>query len=320
MSAGSTSTVDDEAALPPPASVPPIHPPYPEPIEAYGWMLAGALSFAFMGAFTHLAGEQVDWRFVATIRAILSCLIACTIAWQTGAKLVVWGTPTVWMRSLSGSISLLATFYALTALPIAECLALTNMFPLWVAFLSWPMLGHLPGPANWVAALLAVLGVAMMGAAEIDQTGWSWNPAYLVALGASVTSAIAMIGLHRLRGMAPSAIVAHFSGVGVLFCIASLAMPGTPAVELKGLTPIVAMIILAVGITATIGQLCITRAFASGPPSKVSVVALTQVVFAMVLDLIIWHREIDIAKVIGMGLILLPTAWVMTHQEEEAQE
>ncbi len=126
-----------------------------------------------------------------------------------------------------------------------------------------------------------------------------------------------MIGLHRLRGMAPSAIVAHFSGVGVLFCLVSLAIPGTPAVDLQGLTPTVAIIILAVGITATIGQLCITRAFASGPPSKVAVVALTQVVFAMVLDLLIWHRQIDIAKVIGMGLILLPTAWVMTHQQEE---
>jgi drug/metabolite transporter (DMT)-like permease len=279
-------------------------------------MLLGALSFAFMGALTHLAGEQVDWRLVATVRAILSCAIASAIAWHRGAQLVIVGTPTVWLRSLSGSVSLLATFYALTALPIAECLALTNMFPLWVAFLSWPMLGHWPGPAHWVAAALAVLGVGVMGSAEIVATGWSWNPAYWVALGASVTSAIAMIGLHRLRGMASSAIVAHFSGVGVLFCLAAMMVPSASPIELSAVTPAVALTILGVGVTATIGQLCITRAFASGPPSKVSVVALTQVVFAMILDLLIWHRPIDLAKLAGMALILLPTAWVMTHPEE----
>jgi drug/metabolite transporter (DMT)-like permease len=291
--------------------------PFPGEMKAYGWMLLGAISFAFMGAFTHLAGESVDWRFVAVIRAVMSCLIACAIAWRHGSRLVVIGTPTVWLRSLSGSISLLATFYALTALPIAECLALTNMFPLWVVFLSWPMLGHLPRAAHWLAAGLAVAGVGVMGAAEVQHADFAWNPAYLVALGASVTSAIAMIGLHRLRGMAPSAIVAHFSGVGVIFCVAALLMPGTQSVDLSRVTPAVLLLTLCVGVTATAGQLCITRAFASGPPSKVAVVALTQVVFAFILDLMLWHRPFDGWKMIGMALILLPTAWVMTHPSED---
>jgi drug/metabolite transporter (DMT)-like permease len=289
---------------------------FPHAVKAYGWMLLGAVSFAFMGAFTHWAGETTDWRLIATIRAFLSCLIASAIAWRNGSKLVVIGTPTVWMRSLSGSISLLATFYALTALPIAECLALTNMFPLWVAFLSWPMLGHIPRAVHWLAAGLAVLGVGLMGATDFQQGSFSWNPAYLVALGASVTSAIAMIGLHRLRGMAPSAIVAHFSGVGVFFCLAALAMPGSPSIDFSSLTLPTGILILLVGITATAGQLCITRAFANGPPSKVSVVALTQVIFAFALDVMLWHRSLDTWKAIGMLLILLPTAWIMTHQDE----
>ena len=316
MSASESATLEDQDSAP---SVPaagetgfalPLH------LQPYLWMLAGAFSFAVMGALTHAVANDIDWRIIALIRAMLATLFAGTLALRAGKRLVFLGSPTLWMRSISGSISLICTFFALTRLPIAETLTLTNMFPLWVVLLSWPLLGHLPGLSSWIAALMAVAGVVVMGLAEMNHTAWVWNSAYLVAIFASCTSAIAMIGLHRLGKMPPAAIVTHFSAVAVLFCLTSLFMPGAPPIHGDNFTWLTSLDLLGVGIAATAGQLSITRAFATGSPSKISVVALTQVIFALVFDLLFWHHPLNGWKVVGMLLILLPTGWVLMHRSE----
>jgi drug/metabolite transporter (DMT)-like permease len=41
-------------------------------------------------------------------------------------------------------VSLVCGFYALARMPVADVLTLTNMFPVWVAVLSWPILRIVP--------------------------------------------------------------------------------------------------------------------------------------------------------------------------------
>ena len=65
------------------------------------------------------------------------------------------------------------------------------------------------------------------------------------------------------------------------------------------------------GISATIGQLLLTRAFAAGAPARTSVIGLTQVGFAMIFDVIFWNRSLQIHSVLGMFLVIGPTVWLM---------
>ena len=60
-------------------------------------------------------------------------------------------------RSLAGSVSLLCGFYAMTHYDVSVVLTLTNMYPLWVAVLSWPLMGELPSTDTWIAAVVGVL-------------------------------------------------------------------------------------------------------------------------------------------------------------------
>ena len=119
------------------------------------------------------------------------------------------------MRSIAGSVSLVGTFYALTHLQVSTVLTLTNTFPIWVAVLSWPLLGEMPSARVWMAVLSGVLGVWFIQQPHSDgsQTGM------IIALVAALATAVAMLGLHRLRGIAPLAIVDSFRvcGDAVLF-------------------------------------------------------------------------------------------------------
>jgi drug/metabolite transporter (DMT)-like permease len=273
-------------------------------------MLCGSFAFAWMTSLAHLIRDDCDWRVVALARSGLALLFAAALARAAGARLVVFRPGTLWVRSVAGSVSLVCTFYALSRLPPHVVLTLTNTFPIWVAVLSWPVLGERPTAAIWLAALTGVAGVALIQA-QVRQAEGPLDPlALALALVASFSTAVAMLGLHRLHDLDPRAIVAHFSGVAALFCLASFFVGPAPAVGHLADARTLGLL-LAVGGTATVGQLFLTKAFAAGPPAKVSVVGLTQVVFALGLYLLLERPAFHPATLVGIALVMAPTAWVM---------
>jgi drug/metabolite transporter (DMT)-like permease len=278
-------------------------------------MLVGCFSFAWMSKCAHLLGQTCDWRIVALARSSLAFAFAFTLARLSGANLVFWRPRVLWLRSCAGSLSLLCTFFALTRLPTSEVLTLTNTFPIWVAVLSWPLLRERPSSAVWLAACCGVLGVVLMQ----QPHGSGKDGAALavsLALTAAFSSAVAMLGLHRLKGLHPWGIVVHFSGVATVVvlaaCFASGAPPVAQAWEGNNL-----WLLLGVGATATLGQLCLTRAFTAGEPARVSVVGLAQVVFAVGLDLLFDPASLGAATLAGIALVMAPTAWMMIGRATE---
>jgi drug/metabolite transporter (DMT)-like permease len=145
------------------------------------------------------------------------------------------------------------------------------------------------------------------------QTG---NVVMFVAIFSSFTSAIAMMGLNRLRDIDPRAIVVHFSGVSVLVCVAMIVATGSVSKTAVALDAADWLRLIGVGLTATIGQILLTKAFAVGNPARVSVVALSQVGFAMVFDLLFWGRTFSPLMLAGSALIVLSTASVLTTRRE----
>ncbi len=68
------------------------------------------------------------------------------------------------------------------------------------------------------------------------------------------------------------------------------------------------------GVAATLGQVCVTMAFTSGPPARVSVAGLTQVVFALGLDLLFHGPVVQPLTLAGIALVMAPTAWMMADR------
>jgi drug/metabolite transporter (DMT)-like permease len=275
----------------------------------YLWMLLGSLAFALMSTLAHELGSSCDWQVIALTRAGLAFGFAALLALAAGARVLVWRPATLWIRSLAGSVSLVCTFYALTRLPVSDVLTLTNMFPIWVGLLSWPLLGERPSARVWVAAVSGVVGVALIQRPHFAEG----NFASILALTSSFFTAVAMIGLHRLHQIDFRSVVVHFSGVSALFCAGALLFFERPVGREAGLTMESVIMLLGVGVAATVGQLSLTKAFALGAPAKVSVVALTQIVFVMLFELVVSQRSFNPTTLLGMSLVVAPTAWLMAY-------
>ncbi len=300
------------------------------PLLPYLWMLLGALAFAVMAVLTSELREEFRWQWIALARSALAMLFAASLVIAGGAKFVFLRPRTLWMRSLAGSVSLLCGFYAMTHYEVSVVLTLTNMYPLWVAVLSWPLLGEWPKGDVWLAAAIGVIGVCVLSYGSAVQPGAitaagagsvpaSSPLASQIAIGASLvsafTSSIALIGLHRLQGIDSRAVVTHFSAVSAALCAVALFLlpydvqPAASAGQNSLFAPLVMLV--GVGLFATIGQLFLTKAFAAGSPARVSVVGLSQTAFTMLMEMVLHQKRFHPLTLVGMVLIIAPTAWVL---------
>jgi drug/metabolite transporter (DMT)-like permease len=278
-------------------------------------MLCGCISFAWMAEIaSHLGHLGCDWRLIVMARSGLAFVFALGLARLAGAPLVLWKPPVLWMRSIAGSVSMLCTFYAFANLHSCEVLTLTNTFPIWVALLSWPLMRVRPTLSIWVAAVCGVLGVVLIQLSRLGGgVSFGNQLAVPLALTAAFTSAIAMLGLNRLKDIHPWAIVAHFSGVATLFALGTWFV-GEPVPAEHLTRPDLLVLLLGIGVTATFGQMCLTRAFTAGDPGKVSVVCLTQIVFAFALHLTFGGENLQISTLAGIACVMAPTAWVILER------
>jgi drug/metabolite transporter (DMT)-like permease len=182
------------------------------------------------------------------------------------------------------------------------------LFPIWVALLSWPVLRIAPTRDVWVATAAGVCGVWLIQQPHFEEQN---QIAALAPLAGSLFSALAMLGLHRLQEIDARAIVVHFSFVTLAFAIAAFFVfersvsPGA-ALDGKLLATLAVM-----GVAATVGQFFLTKAFTTGHPAKVSVVGLTQVGIGMAFDVLIWHRSFRAPTLLGVVLVVAPTAWLL---------
>ena len=262
--------------------------------------------FATMGALVHSVGTRSDWLVVALVRALVMMVTAATLVRASGLPLAIWRPRSLWVRSLAGSFSLVCNFYALARLPVADAVTLSNVHPLWIVLITAATLRRWPA---WSEALGVVSGLCGVVLIERPDMANAQGLAVLVALMSSVSTSVAMLGLHRLRSIDSRAVVAHFAGVASAVAAVWL-MFRWNRLNPTSIDPVTIAMLLGVGATGTLAQIFLTKAYSAGAPSKVAVVGLTQVVFAMGFDVAIWGRTLSPLTVLGFILVLAPTTWL----------
>src|SRR5499426_1354966 len=274
---------------------------------SYLHMLSASLAFAVMAAFSHRAGESCDWQLVVVARAVVAFFFAAIIARAGRVKLVWRGSPTLWVRSVAGSTAMLCNFYALAHLPVSDTLTLMNTSPIWVTLLLWLIFGQRP-----TKGIICAVGASVAGIALIQQPHFQRGKfACLMAVCGAFCTSIAMLGLNRLKHLDPRAIVVHFSGVASVATVVFLLLTDRKDYSTRLGDKSVLPLLLLVGAAGVAGQIGMTRAFAKGPASRISVIALSQILFGLGFDVLFWNRSVNLISLLGMALVIAPTAWII---------
>ena len=284
-------------------------------------MLIGSFFFAVMGLLIESLGREYSFAWIATIRSAVATLIAVGMVLYARAEFAVLKPASLWMRSLAGCTAMLCLFFAMTHYDVAVILSLSSMYPIWVAILGWPMLGQVPSRDTWLALSVSTVGMWLIYSSATSPTTFSGDHSHylpqvaipLAAL-ASMFSAVALIGLHRVKELDPRAVVTHFSAVSTL--LSFLLWFLTPMQTMSSESNSSSLVrLVAVGVAAVLGQLFLTKAFAAGRPARISVIGLSQVAFAASYKWIFEGRIPSSVGVVGMLFVISATVWVMLRSQ-----
>lgn len=284
--------------------------------KAIFWMILGGFDFATMGALIHALGDKCDWLILAFLRMLMSFVISLILTRRAGLKPFLFNRPLLWLRSLVGCSAMIATFYALTRLPISDVAVITESKPIWVALLAGFLLGETTGRRIWVSIILGMAGVILVEQAHLMDR----NIAGLTALFAAFAGAVVMILLRKLRDIDPRIIVTHFSGTAAAICLILIIALGKDF-DFSFMEKSTNLLMLAgVGVFGTIGQLAMTKAFSIGEAPSVASAGFIRVGFSAAYDLFIWQHVFQITTLLGVALILGSTGGILKAPKSSDEE
>ncbi|HNB02315.1 MAG TPA: DMT family transporter, partial [Nitrosomonas sp.] len=263
------------------------------------WMLVAGFMFACMGLFVKLGAahftstELVFYRslfgLIVTFLFLTSCRMPLTtVHW----KIHCW-------RGLFGLGGLLLFFYCLTQLPLATAVSLNNTWPLFLIILATLILKeHL----HWPLACAVMLGFT--GVLLLLQPTLNENQLFAGLLGviSGFLASIAHFNVKQLGKLGESdwLVVFYFTLISTIITGIWLTLT-----QFSTITPHNLLLLIGVGLTATLAQLALTRAYRMGKTMVIGALAYSTVLFSGLWDVYFWEEVLPISAWAGMGLIIL---------------
>ncbi|MFN3594579.1 MAG: DMT family transporter [Thiobacillaceae bacterium] len=275
---------------------------------ASAWMLVAGLSFALMGVWVKLAAQWFSSQELVFYRSAFGLLLVLGgLAAQGGLNGLrgVCGPHLALhlRRGVVGFAALATYFYSLTLLPMSVAITLNYTSPLFLTLLLPYTLGERMRPAQYAAVILGFAGVTLLlrpWEAEGDLV------AGLIGLTSGFLAGLAYVHVRALGRLDEP----EWRTVFWFAAVSSLG--GALLASLRGWQPEVlphADLLLLLGLTATLGQLAMTRAYRKGQTAVVAAFSFSTVVFGSLLDVLIWKEAIPATAWAGITLTVAAGVW-----------
>lgn len=205
-------------------------------------------------------------------------------------------------RGVIGALSLLAWFYALQHLPLATAMTLNYMSSVWVAaFLVGGALIY--GKAERQGALFATVLAGFAGVVMVLRPAIEQNQLWagLIGLLSGIMAALAYLQVTALSraGEPEVRVVFYFAVASAVFGVCGSLGVGFSSWSLSH-----ALWILPIGVLASLGQLCMTRAYASGATMLVANLQYSGIIFAATLGVMVFGDLLPLIAWLGMAVII----------------
>ena len=203
-------------------------------------------------------------------------------------------------RGIAGFISLCLFFYALPVLHLSASMALLQTSPLFFAMLSAMLLRERMPPTLLVALAASFLGMLLVLRPDMDSAELLGGAA---ALGAGAAAGCAYFNIRRLGMLNEGGIRTVFYFATISTVLSGLAFVAGYA-EFSSVSMTGVGWIVAIGVTATVGQFTLTRGLHYGATLVSSSLMYTSVIFAGIFDYLLWGDALDAAAWAGITLIV----------------
>lgn len=262
-------------------------------------MLVAAIGFAIMGALVKVGSQKFSSGELVFYRSIFGLLVIWLYIFSQKLPLA---TPVMFKqmsRALVGFASLVLFFYAIAHLPLATAITLNYTSPLFLAVLTPFLLHEKPKKSLFIGLIIGFIGVSLLLKPTFNSADWlAGSLGLLSGLGA----ALAYVHVKQLGKVNEPdwRTVFYFTLISTIGAGLWMLFDSFHTVDWQDLP-----ILLGLGLSATIAQLAMTRAYRTGDTLVVASLAYVTVVLASLFGMIWWHEHLSLDASIAICLIIL---------------
>jgi drug/metabolite transporter (DMT)-like permease len=279
-------------------------------------MAASAASFfmlSTMNVFAKLLSAHhyaIEVAFYRNIIAVIPFAFFFFLCGRRDLLKIHSRVDTIILRSLIGTISLIATFKAFNVLPMADAQAFFFTSSLFVPILGYLLLKEKVGVYRWSAVLIGFLGMLVMvrPSGAVNLSGVSF------AISAALMHACLGMLLRVLgRTERPETVTFYFLLIGA--GMTSVAMPFVATTPTWNEIPL----LIGAGIFGACAQMLLSVAYKYAPVALVTIFNYTGIVWATGYGWFIWGDWPGPPVWIGAGIIIASSLFIIWRENRAAR-
>lgn len=270
---------------------------------AVAFMLMSGLGFAVMNLFVRLSGDlpTVQKSFFRNVTVFIVAFGILCQGHQKGLPLIHRKGDLFWLvlRSIFGTIGILANFFTVDHMPIADASVINKLSPFFTILFAATFLKDRPNRAQVLGIVIAFLGVLFL----IQPDGQALDRAHLLPIVVGLFGATAAGGAYTtvrylgMRKVDGSFMIAFFAGFSCLAMAPFVATSYVPMTKTQWLYMFI------VGLGAVVGQYGVTYAYRFAKASEVSIFDYSNVIFTTLLGIVVLSQVPTASTLIGGGLV-----------------
>lgn len=281
------------------------------------WMLVASFLFSIMGVCVKLAGHYYTTAEIVLCRGLIGVAVITAIVVARGGTFRTPFPRDHLIRGGLGVVSLWLWFYSFSLLPVATATTLNYMSSIWIAAMLFAA-GWWQGNKKfeWGLAgtvLLSFIGVALLMRPSLDAEQLLGGA---IALLSGVLSALVYLQVRKLGllGEPEYRVVFYFSLTGLVAGLGGNLLTGhVPLWHAHTATGV--FLVITIGLTATLAQIAMTRAYRLGNTLLTANLQYTGIVFASLFGIVIWGDAPGWMGWSGIAIILASGILATYHNQ-----
>lgn len=287
--------------------------PAPLPLRAVALMIASACSFGVMAILIRYMSHTLHAFEIAFFRSFFGALATLPLIVRHGGFGILRTERLAFyvMRCAIGTVGMLAGFWAIAHLPLAQAIALSYSSPLFVTIGAVIFLGEIVRARRWSAVVAGFIGVLVIVRPGTD----GFTAASLVALLAAASTGTVTISIKFLSRSDPAdtiVLLTTWLWVPLSLPFALSVWQTPPAAAWPWL--------VVIGTLGTLGQYFWTHALRIGEASTLAPFSYLQLVIVSVLAWLLFDERLDRYTAIGAAIVIAATLYIARREAMVARQ
>ena len=211
-------------------------------------------------------------------------------------------------RAVSGALAIIALFYGLRELPLADVVSLTFGGPIFVTIASIFFLSEKVGIKRWSAVFLGFIGMLLIVQPAFEELNYYYISPFIFCIFFACV-AISVRSLSKTEANYTIAFYFTFLCTVIGLCSAFFVDWIMP-------TKIDFLIFVAMGLCGSIANLLLTQSYRLAEASLVTPIKYLSLVFAIFFGILIWSEVPKMLTLVGAALVILSSLIIFVRESQ----